>query len=61
MGLIDKILGKTPEKEKVKQAGKTFKFISGYEPVFTNWRGKIYESELVRAAIDARSRHISKL
>lgn len=61
MGLIDKILGKTPEKEKVKQAGKTFKFISGYDPVFTNWRGKIYESELVRAAIDARSRHISKL
>lgn len=61
MGLIDKILGKTAEKEKVKQAGKTFKFISGYEPVFTNWRGKIYESELVRAAIDARSRNISKL
>lgn len=58
---LDKILGKTPEKQKVIEAGQTFKFISGYDPVYTDWRGEIYESELVRAAIDARSRHISKL
>lgn len=63
MGLLDKILGnKDPGKEKVLQGGgHTFKFISGYDPVFTTWHGQIYESELVRASIDARSRHISKL
>lgn len=38
-----------------------FRELSGYRPVFTDWRGEIYESELVRAAIDARARHISKL
>lgn len=59
--LLDKILGKSPEKQKVIEAGQTFKFINGYDHVYTDWHGKIYESELVRAAIDARSRHISKL
>ena len=35
--------------------------MTAYAPVFTNWGGAIYESEIVRAAIDARARHISKL
>ena len=61
MGLLDKLLGRTTEKEKVVQAGQTFKMISAYEPVFRDWRGEIYESLLVRAAIDARARHVSKL
>ena len=61
MGIIDKIFGKTDEAAKVINAGQTFKLVSAYEPVFTDWRGEIYESMLVRAAIDARSRHISKL
>lgn len=61
MGLIDKLLGRTAEKEQVVQAGQTFKMISAYEPVFRDWRGEIYESLLVRAAIDARARHVSKL
>lgn len=38
-----------------------FQTLTAYEPVFNRWRGEIYESELVRAAIDARARHISKL
>ena len=38
-----------------------FKMLSGYEPRFTSWGGEIYESELVRAAINARAVHISKL
>lgn len=58
---IDKILGKTKEKQKVLDAAQSFRFINGYDPVFTDWRGQIYESELVRAAIDARARHMSKL
>ena len=38
-----------------------FQTLTAYQPVFTNWGGAIYESEIVRAAIDARARHISKL
>lgn len=38
-----------------------FRTLTAYTPVFTSWNGKLYESELVRAAIDARARHISKL
>ena len=60
MGLFDKIFGGA--KEPPYNAGSdTFKLLSGYTPVFTNWGGELYESELVRAAIDARARHISKL
>lgn len=38
-----------------------FKTLTAYRPHFTTWSGEIYESALVRAAIDARARHISKL
>ena len=38
-----------------------FRTLTAYRPAFTNWGGAIYESEIVRAAIDARARHISKL
>ena len=38
-----------------------FKELNNYRPVFTDRYGEIYESELVRSAIDARARHISKL
>ena len=61
MGVLDKILGKTKEVEKVIDAANTFRLVSAYEPVFHDYRGEIYESMLVRAAIDARARHISKL
>ena len=43
------------------RANETFLALRGYKPVFRDWNGKIYESEIVRAAIDARARHISKL
>lgn len=43
------------------QEQKLFKLLSGYSPVFHSWGGELYESELIRAAIDARARHISKL
>ena len=47
--------------EALQQADETFLTLRGYHPVFRDWNGKIYESEIVRAAIDARARHISKL
>ena len=64
MGLLDSIF--RPEKnraeqEALKNARATFKTLTAYRPAFTTWRGAIYESDLVRAAIDARARHISKL
>ena len=58
MGLFDKIFGNRKERQGAYQ---TFKMLTGYAPVFKSWGGEIYESELVRAAIDARARHISKL
>lgn len=61
MSLIDTILGRTPKTREVIEAGQTFRMVTAYKPVFRDWRGEIYESELVRAAIDARARNISKL
>lgn len=59
MGLFEKLFPvKTHEDLKSEQY---FKLLTGYTPVFRTWGGQIYESDLVRSAIDARARHISKL
>lgn len=59
MGLFEMIFGSRP-KEKGKAEGE-FKLLNGYTPRFTTWGGGMYESELIRAAINARATHISKL
>ena len=62
MSLFSKIFRPAKDSEKIiQQADGYFKTLTAYRPVFHNWRGEIYESELVRAAIDARARHNSKL
>ena len=64
MGLFDWIFRPNEAKKSDKaleQAYTMFRTLTAYQPVFTNWGGAIYESEIVRAAIDARARHISKL
>lgn len=63
MGLFDFVFRPKEAKESKKalEAGTTFKQLNGYRPAFHDWHGEIYESELVRSAIDARARHISKL
>ena len=64
MGLFDYIFRPSKAKESYKalnEAKGYFQTLTAYQPVFTNWSGCIYESELVRSAIDARARHISKL
>lgn len=64
MGLFEQIFrpNKAKESQKaLKDATGFFKTLTAYRPVFTTWNGAIYESLLVRAAIDARARHISKL
>lgn len=64
MGLFDKLFRPDKAKESEKaltEAKGLFSTLTAYAPVFTSWGGAIYESELVRSAIDARARHISKL
>ena len=63
MGLLQDIFrpSKARDEKALKEARSTFETLTAYTPVFTNWGGAIYESEIVRAAIDARARHISKL
>lgn len=59
MGLFDFIFGNRP-KECGEYEG-VFKMLNGYVPRFTSFGGEVYESELIRAAINARATHISKL
>lgn len=62
--MLDKIFRPNEAKkseEALRDAQSFFKTLTAYAPVFTNWSGAIYESEIVRAAIDARARHMSKL
>ena len=59
MGLFDVIFGHRPQPQGKFQGG--FKMLNGYTPRFTKWSGDVYESELIRAAINARATHISKL
>lgn len=60
MGLFDAIFKKPNVIAAYKNDG-YFKTLTAYQPHFTTWRGEIFESALVRAAIDTRARHISKL
>ena len=64
MSLFEKIFRPDKAKESQKALDRAhgyFSALTAYAPVFTSWGGAIYESEIVRAAIDARARHISKL
>lgn len=60
MGLFDKLFS-SKERQRQLRTESYWKLLNGYTPVFRTWDGQLYESELVRSAIDARSRHISKL
>jgi len=59
MSLFDKIFGK--QNPAGLAAAQYLKSFNAYIPAFTNWNGALYESELVRSAVDARARHIAKL
>lgn len=59
MGLFDAIFKNRPKERGVYQGA--YKLLNGYRPAFTTWGGSIYESELIRAAIHAKAKHISKL
>lgn len=59
MGFFDLFLKNRPKP--TGQYKGEFKMLNGYEPKFTSWGGGLYESELIRSAINARAVHISKL
>lgn len=60
MGLFSWLFGSRPEPKEREYEG-FFKMLDGYKPHFTSFSGGIYESELIRAAINARATHVSKL
>ena len=59
-GIFEKIFGKR-EPAVAAKASTTFQLLEGYTPQFLNWSGCIFESELIRAALDAHGRHAAKL
>lgn len=58
MGLFDRIFGNRPKPMKTQG---DYTMLTGYSPAFINYNGQLYESELVRSAINANATHISKL
>ena len=61
MGLFDIFLKNRPKKDAGISGTQDFKMFNGYTPRFTSWGGELYESELIRSAINARAVHASKL
>lgn len=59
MGLFDRLFGNRPKEQGAYEG--IFKMLNGYTPRFTSFNGGVYESELIRAAINTRATHISKL
>ena len=60
MGLFEKLFGKKPEPVTVKQQH-IFQLLDGDVPAFHTWNGSVFESDLIRAALDAHGRHAAKL
>lgn len=61
MGLLDWLFPKDEDEPVKVETANRFSLLTAYEPVFRNYSGSIYESDLVRSAIEAKARHISKL
>lgn len=60
MGVFEKIFGRKEQPAALKNA-QIFRMLEGYTPAWTTWRGCVYESELIRASLDAWGRHAAKL
>ncbi|MBQ2016312.1 MAG: phage portal protein, partial [Clostridia bacterium] len=61
MGLLERVFGRKTKADDQLQRSEIFRLLDGYRPIYTSWCGELYESELVRAAIDAKARQASKL
>ena len=60
-GLFDSIFGWNKPQSIQKQLNGFYKTLTAYEPAFTTWGGALYESELIRASLDAIARHAGKM
>ena len=58
MGLFEAIFGR---RRPAAWQETSYQTLTAYQPAWRSWGGRIYESELVRAAIDAKARHAAKL
>ena len=58
MGLFANLFGKAKQRQQLNSYWQT---LTGYQPAFTTWGGQLYESDLIRSAIDAKARAVSKL
>lgn len=58
MGLFERIFGRKEIQQPVEGYWQT---LNAYAPAFRTWQGSIYESDLVRAAIEAKANHVSKM
>lgn len=61
MGLFDWLFPKAEATDDKIKYSNDFQMLTAYKPIFHNHAGSIYESALVRSAIEAKARHISKL
>ena len=61
MGMIDFFKGLLKPGKGGPVTASQLELFSAYVPVFRSWGGKIYESMLVREAVDAHARHAMKL
>lgn len=59
MSLFSKIFGKDKKPEGNPEG--FFQTLTAYAPIFSSWNGALYESQLVRSAIHAKAKHMSKL
>lgn len=60
MSLFDLLFGHRPKEPKA-YLETDFRMLNGYTPRFTSFSGGLYESELIRSAINANATHVSKL
>ena len=61
MSLFQKLFGKRPATPPVEKYEGEWKLLGGTEPRWRNHGAELYESELIRAAINAIATHCSKL
>lgn len=57
--LFEMIFGRRPKREQEIQT--QLKMMNGYAPIFTSFSGDAYDSDVVRAAVDAIARNAAKL
>lgn len=61
MGLFENLFGKKADEQSLLQGSTNWETLTVYRPSFRSYNERLYESDLVVAAIDARARHFSKL